>query len=51
MDIAPPILHSFYICHVEGLLTFSFLAWYGGLSQTNKAKLRRVTTSKLCGVL
>ena len=52
MEVAPPILRNFYICHIESLLTFSFLAWYGGLSETNKAKLRRVTSlgSKLCGV-
>ena len=51
MDVATPILRSFYICHIESLLTFSFLAWYGSLSESNKAKLRRVTSvgSKLCG--
>ena len=52
MDVASPILRSFYICHIESLLTFSFLAWYGGLSESNKAKLRRVISvgSKLCGM-
>ena len=51
LGIAPPILRSFYVCHIESLITFSLLAWYQGLSETNKAKLRRVITlgSKLCG--
>lgn len=30
LDIAPPILRSFYLCYTESLLTFFFLAWYEG---------------------
>ncbi|XP_056138843.1 uncharacterized protein LOC130115253 [Lampris incognitus] len=35
---------GFYICHIGSLLTFSFLAWYGGLSEANQSKLWKVTT-------
>eukprot|EP00064_Thunnus_orientalis_P023399 superscaffoldBa00008807_g23638 len=41
LDVAPPILRSFNILHIESLLASSFLVWYEGFSETNKAKLRR----------
>ncbi|KAJ8417902.1 hypothetical protein AAFF_G00227450 [Aldrovandia affinis] len=45
------ILTTFYTCRIESVLTFPFLAWYGGLSQSNKNILRRIINlgSKLCG--
>lgn len=39
LDVAPPILCSFYMCYIESLLTF-----YESLSETNKAKLQKVIT-------
>eukprot|EP00064_Thunnus_orientalis_P017815 superscaffoldBa00003888_g17901 len=50
LNAVPPILRSFYICHIESLLTLSFLAWYEGLSETNKSKLR-TNKSKLRRVI
>ena len=51
LDVTSRILRNFYSCHIESLLTFTFLAWYGGLSVTNKDKLRRMVSlgTKLCG--
>lgn len=39
LEVASPTVHSYFICHIESFLTFSFLAWYGGLSEINKSKL------------
>jgi len=48
-DVAPPLLHSFYIYHLKCLLTFSFLAWCGGLSEAHWSRLQRVITLRaLC---
>ena len=52
LNLDSKVLKNFYICHVQTILTFSFLAWYGSLTVANTSALRKVVTlgSKLCGI-
>ena len=42
LNVNQDILCSFYRCFLESVLTFGFLAWYGGLSVKNRNVLERV---------
>jgi hypothetical protein len=55
MDSTPSVnatLRTSYTCHIESVLAFCFLAWYGGQSVANKGVLRRTVNLgfKLCGL-
>ncbi len=40
--MSPHILHSFYTCTVESILTGSITAWYGKSTSSNRKALQRV---------
>ena len=51
LQVDSKILKCFYSCHVQSLLTYAFLAWYGGLSVGGRGRLDQIVRvgSKLCG--
>ena len=51
LHVNTDILHSYYLCHIESVLTYAFMAWFGGLAETEKNKLARTVNigAKLCG--
>ncbi|XP_077981372.1 uncharacterized protein LOC144436447 [Glandiceps talaboti] len=51
LNIRPDILKAFYSSHIESVVTFSFLSWFGGLTVSNVNKLQTVvnTCTKICG--
>ena len=52
LQVNQTILSSFYRCFIESILTFGFLAWFGGLNVSNRNVLERVVkvSSKVIGV-
>ena len=50
LHVNTDILHTYYRCHLESILTYAFLAWYGGIAEGEKKKLAKTVNlgSKLC---
>ena len=51
LHVNTDILHTYYLCHIESILTYAFMAWFGGLAENERKKLARTVNigSKLCG--
>ena len=47
LNVNARVLHNFYRCFIESVLTFSFLCWYGNLAVKSKNVLNRVVN--VCG--